>query len=85
MRSSFLYSVLAGLVLTSLGLSSADARHWHHYRHSTYWDAKPRYSSCICHFGYGVLGCHPAVSCLTEGGRCERSCPAQTKNDADEK
>src|SRR5271155_1283096 len=42
MRSSFLYSVLAGLVLTSLGLSSADARHWHHYRHSTYWDAKPR-------------------------------------------
>ena len=25
MRSSFLYSVLAGLVLTSLGLSSADA------------------------------------------------------------
>lgn len=35
--------------------------------------------ACICHFGYGGNDCVTAVSCTSEGGRCIRSCPTQSK------
>jgi hypothetical protein len=34
------------------------------------------YPACNCHFGYlgDKSACTPAVTCLTEGGRCRASC-----------
>jgi len=39
-----------------------------------------RYASCRCFFGPSddAPTCVPQVSCSSEGGRCGKSCPAQT-------
>ena len=70
MRSLFFcYIMIAGL-----GLSSAEARD----ASATHFVGQPKYSACICHFGYGTTGCATAVACVTEGGRCGHFCPAQS-------
>jgi len=72
MRSSSMCSIMSGLALMGLALSSAAAD-------SVRGQYTPRYSACICQFGYGSGECVPAVSCLSEGGRCSQSCAEQTK------
>jgi hypothetical protein len=70
MRISIIGSAIIGLVFAGVTLSSATAG-----------DAtmKGKYSACICHFGYGGNRCDTTVSCYTEGGRCTRSCSAQSE------
>ena len=70
MRSLFFCCIM----IAGLGLSSAEARD----ASATHFVGQPKYSACICHFGYGTTGCATAVACVTEGGRCGHSCPAQS-------
>jgi hypothetical protein len=51
----------AGLVPSSAASQSVNTESRYHY------------ATCSCHFGYGSA-CVPAVSCLSEGGRCSASC-----------
>jgi hypothetical protein len=57
--------LLGGLLIGIGNLHPAAARN------VNYSDAP--YTACSCHFGYGNV-CSPAVSCLSEGGRCSGSC-----------
>jgi len=71
MRLSFVGSVMIGLTLAGVALSSAAAQ-----------NASMRgqyYSACTCQFGYGGNDCVPAVACTSEGGHCAQSCAAQSK------
>jgi hypothetical protein len=63
MRLFALALVILGGTVPAMAFSSATAR-----------NATSLYSACNCRFGYGGGVCTPDVACLSEGGRCERSC-----------
>jgi len=72
MRSSLMRSVAIGLISSGIALSSAAAD-------PVKVQYTPRYSTCICQFGYGGGSCVPALACSIEGGRCAQPCAAETK------
>jgi hypothetical protein len=72
MRLSFVGSVMIGLTLAGVALSSAAAQ-------NASMRGQYRYSACTCQFGYGGNDCVPAVACTSEGGHCAQSCAAQSK------